>query len=112
MPLHGIGQSPHDSRLVISLSTSLPSILWPLVAIGKSREPTPAQFLTGPSPFSTEIASAAVVPRSVQSCRIAAIGAWIFIFRRVMRRYIQPIHVLGLENHTMMRMNQPTDFRY
>jgi hypothetical protein len=67
MPLHGAGQSPHDSFLVMYLSTSLPSSFIECVLSGKSRLPTPFQFLTGPSPFSTETETAPVVPRSAHS---------------------------------------------
>jgi hypothetical protein len=67
MPLHGIGQSPHDSFLVTYLSTSLPSSLWLRLASGKSRLPTPVQFFTGASPFSIDRLTAPVVPRSAQS---------------------------------------------
>ena len=112
MPLHGMGQSPHESFLVMILSTSLPSILWPLVARGKSREPTPFQFLTGESPFSTLMLTAAVVPRSLQSWRMAGTGAWTFMPRRAMKRYTQLSHFLGLLNQTTMRMSRPTSFLY
>ncbi len=75
MPLHGAGQSPHESFLVMSLSTSAPSSFQPLVRSGKSRAPTPRQFMSGASPFSTDSATAPVVPRSDQSWRIACCGA-------------------------------------
>jgi hypothetical protein len=86
MPLHGAGQSPHESFLVMYLSTSAPSSFMPLLPIGKSREPTPFQFFTGASPFSIEIATAPVVPRSLHSWRIACCGASILSPRRAASR--------------------------
>src|ERR1041384_43467 len=89
MPLHGIGQSPHDSFLVMYLSTTEPSVFMALVASGKSRVPTPRQFLIGASPFSIDSATAAVVPRSLHSWRIDAVGDCILLPMRVIIRYSQ-----------------------
>ena len=103
MPLHGIGQSPHDSFFVTYLSTTPPSIFMPRLASGKSREPTPFQFLIGASPFSIESATAAVVPRCDHSRRIAAVGAVTFMPSRVISRYIQPSQLLGLPMYAKNR---------
>src|SRR5262249_12625023 len=99
MPLHGIGQSPHDSFLVMYLSTTLPSILSAFFASGKSRAPTPRQFLIGASPFSIDSATAAVVPRCDHRRRIAAVGDCSFMPMRVIMRYIQPSQPFGLAIH-------------
>src|SRR3954467_13136259 len=107
MPLHGIGQSPHDSFLVMYLSTTLPSVFMPLVASGKSRDPTPRQFLIGASPFSIDSATAAVVPRWVHSRRITAVGDWILLPVRVISRYIQPSQRLGLAKYANSRATSP-----
>src|SRR5438094_3299091 len=96
MPLHGIGQSPHDSFFEMYLSTTLPSIFIARLASGKSREPTPAQFLIGASPFSIDSATAAVVPRCDHSRRIAAVGDCSLVPMRVIKRYIQPSQLFGL----------------
>src|SRR3954468_11354316 len=103
MPLHGIGQSPHDSFLVMYLSTTEPSVFMPLVASGKSREPTPAQFLIGASPFSIDSATAAVVPRCDHIRRIAAVGAWTFMPSFVISRYIQPSQLFGFPMYAKNR---------
>src|SRR5678815_2861729 len=112
MPLHGIGQSPHDSFLVMYLSTTEPSVFMPLVASGKSREPTPRQFLIGASPFSIDSATAAVVPRSLHSCRIDAVGDCILLPSRVIIRYSQPSHFLGLAKYTNSRATKPRSRLY
>src|SRR5437764_13822625 len=96
MPLHGIGQSPHDSFFVTYWSTTWPSIFIAFLPSGKSREPTPRQFLIGASPFSTDSATAAVVPRCDHSWRIDAVGDVSFMPSRVIIRYIQPSQLFGL----------------
>src|SRR5205085_1380299 len=95
MPLHGIGQSPHDSFFVMYGSTALPSIFMPFLPIGKSREPTPAQFLIGASPFSIDSATADVVPRAAHTRRIAAAGGSDLTPSFVISRYIQPSQLFG-----------------
>src|SRR3954464_12760600 len=112
MPLQGIGQSPHDSFLVMYLSTTLPSIFMPFFASGKSRDPTPRQFLIGASPFSIESATAAVVPRCVHSWRIAAVGDCILLPIRVIRRYSQPSQLLGLAKYANSRATKPRSRLY
>src|SRR5258708_39620829 len=97
MPLHGIGQSPHDSFLVMYLSTCAPSTLTPLLDIGKSIEPTPFQFLIGASPFSMLIATAPVVPRSFHSWRIACCRPSTLRPKSVISRYIHASHFLGVD---------------
>src|ERR1041385_5309177 len=112
MPLHGIGQSPHDSFLVMYLSTTAPSVFIPLVASGKSREPTPRQFLIAASPFSIDSATAAVVPRWVHSWRIDAVGDCILLPIRVIIRYSQPSQLLGLAKYVKMRAMIPRSRLY
>src|SRR5580693_4936568 len=112
MPLHGIGQSPHDSFLVMYLSTTAPSSFIARRASGKSREPTPVQFLIGASPFSTLSATAAVVPRWVHSWRIDAVGEVSFIPSRVISRYIQPSQLLGLAMYVKNRATTPRSCLY
>src|SRR5215510_5253502 len=84
----------------------------PLLAIGKSREPTPRQFLIGASPFSTDSATAAVVPRSLHSWRIDAVGDCILLPSRVIIRYIQPSHFLGLAKYANSRATKPRSRLY
>src|ERR1041384_5647984 len=84
----------------------------PLVASEKSREPTPRQFLIGASPFSIDSATAAVVPRWVHSWRITAVGDWILLPMRVIRRYIQPSQLLGLAKYVMIRAMSPRSRLY
>src|SRR5689334_25198237 len=112
MPLHGIGQSPHDSFFVMYLSTVAPSIFMPCLPIGKSREPTPTQFLIGASPFSIDSATAAVVPRWDHSRRIAAVGDCSLRPIRVIPRYIQPSQLLGLLSHAKIRATIPRSRLY
>src|SRR5258706_3236993 len=112
MPLHGIGQSPHDSFLVMYLSTTLPSIFIAFLASGKSREPTPVQFLIGASPFSIESATAAVVPRCDHRRRIAAVGDCSFMPRRAIIRYIQPSQLFGLAMYAKNRATRPRSRLY
>src|SRR5437773_1797396 len=112
MPLHGIGQSPHDSFFEMYLSTFLPSSLMPFFDSGKSREPTPRQFLIGASPFSIDSATAAVVPRCDHSRRIAAVGATTFMPILVISRYIQPSQLFGLAMYAMNRAMMPRSFLY
>src|SRR5580698_533277 len=110
MPLHGIGQSPHDSFFAMYLSTTAPSSFIARFASGKSREPTPSQFLIGASPFSTLSATAAVVPRCDHSCRIDAVGDVSFIPNRVIARYIQPSQLFGLAMYAKNRATTPRSF--
>src|SRR5512143_422747 len=112
MPLHGIGQSPHDSFLVMYLSTTLPSSFMPCFESEKSREPTPVQFLIGASPFSIDSATAAVVPRCDHRRRIDAVGPAIFAPMRVISRYIQPSHPFGLAMYAMKRAYQLRSLLY
>ena len=112
MPLQGAGQSPQESFFVMYLSTSPPSSFQLLVLSGKSLAATPVQFLIGASPFSTLIATAPVVPRSLHSWRIAATGASTFMPRRVIIRYIQPRWRLGLAMKTMKRAAGESALRY
>src|ERR1041384_8709034 len=84
----------------------------PLVASGKSREPTPRQFLIGASPFSIDSATAAVVPRWVHSWRIAAVGDCILLPIRVIIRYIQPSQRLGLAKYAKIRATRPRSRLY
>src|SRR5262245_1358811 len=112
MPLHGIGQSPHDSFFVMYLSTTLPSSLSAFFASGKSREPTPAQFLIGAPPFSIESPTAAVVPRCDHSWRIADVGDCSFAPMRVISRYIQPSQRFGLAIHAKKRARMPRSRLY
>src|SRR5688572_20586545 len=112
MPLHGIGQSPHDSFLVMYLSTTAPSIFIAFFESGKSFEPTPRQFLIGASPFSIESATAAVVPRCDHARRIDAVGDCIFAPMRVIIRYIQPSQPLGLMKYAKIRCTRPRSRRY
>src|SRR5262245_22052733 len=112
MPLHGIGQSPHDSFLVMYLSTTLPSSLRPCLASGKSREPAPSQFLIGASPFSIESATATVVRRCDHIRRIAAVGDCSFCPVRVISRYTQPSHFFGLTIHAKSRAMRPRSRLY
>src|SRR5690349_14661257 len=111
MPLHGIGQSPHDSFFVTSFSTAPPSSFM-LRFIGKSREPTPFQFLIGASPFSTDSATARVVPCCENERRIDACGDCSLLPMRAAARYIQPSHVFALRNHAMMRAITPRSRLY
>src|SRR5690349_4919893 len=103
MPLHGIGQSPHDSFLVMYLSTTPPSIFIPRDDSGNSFEPTPRQFLIGASPFSIESATAAVVPRCDHARRIDAAGVCAFAPIRVISRYSQPSQPFGLMKYAKIR---------
>src|SRR6185369_6786383 len=84
----------------------------PLLASGKSREPTPRQFLIGASPFSIESATAAVVPRCVHSWRIAAVGDCILLPIRVIKRYSQPSQLLGLAKYANSRATNPRSRLY
>src|SRR5262250_2560805 len=95
MPLHGAGQSPHESFFVMYLSTCAPSSFQPLEESGNSVEPTPFQFLIGVSPFSMLIATAPVVPRSLHSWRIASAGASTLTPKRDMSRYMKPRNRFG-----------------
>src|SRR5580704_13813794 len=112
MPLHGIGQSPHDSFLVMYLSTTAPSSFIARLASGKSREPTPVQFLIGASPFSTLSATAAVVPRCDHSWRIDAVGDVSFMPSRDIRRYIQSSQLFGLAMYVKNRATRPRSCVY
>src|SRR5512139_3351240 len=112
MPLHGIGQSPHDSFLVMYLSTTPPSIFMPLLRSGKSLAPTPRQFLIGASPFSIESATAAVVPRCDHARRIDAVGDWSFAPIRVISRYIHASQPFGLMKYAKMRWIKPRSRLY
>src|SRR5450755_1346582 len=96
MPLHGIGQSPHDSFFVMYGSTAAPSIFMPFLPIGNSFEPTPRQLRIGASPFSIESATASVVPRLENARRIAAAGVAAFAPSFVIKRYIQPSQLFAL----------------
>ena len=103
MPLHGIGQSPHDSFLVMYLSTASPSIFMLFVASGKSREPTPFQFLIGASPFSIAErdrgGGAALATTAGASTRCGASHLQPELASSA--RYTQPSQLFGLANHTM-----------
>src|SRR5256885_7881674 len=112
MPLHGIGQSPHDSFFVMYLSTTAPSSFIAFFASGKSREPTPVQFLIGASPFSIDSATAAVVPRCDHSRRIAPVDDCSFMPSLVISRYIQPSQPLGLAIHARNRDIKPRSRLY
>src|SRR3954464_7586625 len=112
MPLHGIGQSPHDSFLVMYLSTTPRWVFMPRMASGKSRDPTPRQFLIGASPFSIDSATAAVVPRCDHIRRIAAVGAWTFMPSLVISRYIQASQPFGLPMYAKNRATRLRSFLY
>src|SRR4051812_36797117 len=112
MPLHGIGQSPQDSFLVMYLSTTLPSSFIAFFASGKSLLPAPSQFLIGASPFSIDNATAAVVPRALQSRRMAPVDAGAFMPSLVIKRYIQASQPLGLASHAMKRDIRPRSRLY
>src|SRR5262249_38635634 len=112
MPLHGIGQSPHDSFLVMYLSTTEPSVFMPLLASGKCGGRRPRRFWCGAARFRTGRACAAVVPGSLHSWRIDAVGDCILFPSRVIIRYSQPSHFLGLAKYANSRATKPRSRLY